>query len=270
MFPLAGKDFPTSADQLCTAIQNALAEVFSLAKKGSAITVRGGQWPHLKQVKVDLSGAQIKTLEPPPPPKPKGERQPGVTVGWLDITGDPIRYEKSELGLSLEAREVAFDFAHDAAGNAMLVLKDAADGNVDVKIGKDDLQSLLLAAAGAAAKQQGVTIQELQINLTSQGPRSIGADVKVKAKKLMMSGTVSIRGKADIDDELVASLSDLSCTGEGVIGGMAAAFLQAKLKQLQGRRFPLMTFSLGDVSLRDLNVSTSNGLRVTAQFGSAK
>ena len=270
MFPLAGKDFPKSSDELAAAIEKALSEVLTFPTKGSVVTVKGGAYPNLRQVEVDLSGAKLATNEPPPPPKPRGKRQPGITVDKLDVVGKPIRYQESEADLELNARGVSFDFAHDTAGNAMLVLKEAEDGRVQVKVDKDDLQSMLRAAASTAAKQQGVTIQDLQVNLASEGPRSIGGEVRVKAKKLMMSGTVTIKGKVDIDDDLVATLSGLSSTGEGVVGSMASGFLQGKLRQVEGKRIPLMAFSLGDVSLSDLKISLKNALQISAEFGRKK
>jgi len=84
---------------------------------------------------------------------------------------------------------------------------------------------------------------------------------------MVMSGVVTITGKADVDDDLVATLSELSCKGEGVIGTMAAAFLQEKLKKANGKKVPLMTFSLGDVSLRDLTISTGKNIEINARFG---
>jgi hypothetical protein len=78
---------------------------------------------------------------------------------------------------------------------------------------------------------------------------------------------INIKGKADVDDNLVATLSDLACTGEGMIGGMAAGFLQGKLTSYDGKKFPLMAFSLGDVALRDLKISTKGAIQLSAAFG---
>jgi hypothetical protein len=270
MFPLAGKSFPTSPDELTTAIGEALADVIEFPTKADPVSAEGGKWPNLKHVKVDLSGAMIDPTKPPPaPPKAGGNRQPGISVDQLDVVGQPIHAGKSKLDLTLKAHQVSFDFAHDASGQAMLVLTDAKEGSVQVKIGKSDLQGLLLAAASAAAKQQGVTIQDLQLDLTSDGPRSIGAEIRVKAKKMVMSGTVVVRGKAQVDDQLVATLSDLSCTGEGMIGGMAAAMVGSKLKAFEGKRVSLMAFSLGDTKLRDVTISTGSTIQVAAEFGRA-
>jgi len=267
MFPLSGKSFPTTADELATAIQEALEDVLTFPKKSNVIKATESTFPDLKSLKIDLSGATVNVNQPPPAPQPKGKRKPGITVGQLDVTGHPIYYEKSKAELELKAKGLSFDFAHDAKGNALLVLTDAKDGHVHVKIGKDDLQAMLLAAASAAAKSQGVTVQELDVKLESSGDRSIVADVRVKAKKMVMSGVVNVRGRADVDDNLVATLSDLSCTGEGMIGGMAAGFLQSKLKAYDGKKFPLMAFSLGDVALRDLKISTKGAVQLSAEFG---
>jgi len=158
MFPLAGKEFPSNSDELCRSIQDALEEVLAFpGKDGSAVNVEGS-FPKIRKLKIDLSGARINVTEPPPQPKPKGKRTPGITLDKLDIAGHPIFYEKNKADLGLSARGLSFDFAHGADGNALLVLTDAQDGTIEVKISKDDLQAMLLSIASAAAKQQGVTI----------------------------------------------------------------------------------------------------------------
>jgi hypothetical protein len=269
MFPLAGKEFPKSPDELQAAIRDALAEVMTLPEKGNVVAVEGGRFPAIKSLKIDLSGATVKANEPPPPPQPKGKRQPGISVGGLQVIAHPIRYEKSHADFDLSAEDVSFDFARDAKGNPLLVLSDAKSGEVRVKIGKDDLQAVLLAAASVAAKQQGVTIQDLQLDLKAAGDRSISVDARIKAKKMLMSGVIHVRGRADVVENLVAILSELECRGEGVVGGMAASFLQPKLKSYNGKKFPLMTFSLGDVTLRDLKIGTKGAVELSAKFGSA-
>jgi hypothetical protein len=267
MFPLSGKDFPENTDQLVAGIRDALADVLKFPKKSDPVTVSGDNFPAIKRIKVDLSGAEVSIKEPPPQPKPKGKRQPGITVDQLEVMADPICYAKSKANFNLNARGLKFDFAHDQRGNAMLVLSDATDGHVEVKISKSDLQALLMSAASTAAKQQGAAIQDLEVNLESDGPRSIAADVRVKAKKLVVSGIVNIKGKVDVDDNMVATLSNLSCTGEGMIGGVVAKFLEGKLQSYNGKSIPLMAFSLGDVAIRDLKISTRGAVQVSAEFG---
>jgi hypothetical protein len=49
---------------------------------------------------------------------------------------------------------------------------------------------------------------------------------------------------------------------------MASGLVKSKLKPYEGQTFPLMTFSLGDVALRDLKIDVKNNVQVTADFGS--
>jgi hypothetical protein len=268
MFPLAGKDFPTTTDDLSTAIHDALETVFSLPKKSAGVSVEGGKFPDVKTVRLDLDGAAVSATKPPPKPLGVGKRKPGITVASLEISAHPIKYENAKLDLGVSAKGLTFDFDRDKKGHPLLVLTDAKDGKVQAKISKADLQSLMLEGATLAAKQQGVAIQDLQLDLKQLGPRSVAADVKVKAKKLMMTGVVNIKGQLDIDDELNATVSDLACTGEGVVGGTAAGFLQKKIASYNGTQIPLMAFSLGDVTLRDLKIKLTDSLQVTAAFGS--
>jgi hypothetical protein len=266
MFPLAGENFPESADELSASIEDAIREVFALPKK-AGVTIKGGEFPDLKQVVIDLSGAKLSAAEPPPKPVGVGKRKPGPTVEKLEITGHPILYEQTKLDLDLHATGLRFDFDRDKRGNPLLVLAAAEEGEVDARIKKKDIEAVLLSVASIAAREQGVTIQDLDLDLRSTGPRSVSADVRVKAKKLMMSSVLNLSGSADVDDELNATLSDLNVSGEGIIGGAAAAFLQKHVRAYDGKQIPLMAFSLGDVTLRDLEIELNGSLRVSAKFG---
>jgi hypothetical protein len=274
MFPLAGKDYPTSADDLAAAINDALAEVFTVrpGKVGdnSAVAATGGKFPEIKNVTIDLDGARVSADSPPPKPVGTGKkRAPGPRVDKLQLSAQPIQYDQAKLNLKLSASGLKFDFDRDKKGSPLLVLTDAKSGKVDAKISKDDIESLLKEAATVAAKQQGITVQDLDLELKSAGPRSVAADVRVKAKKLMMSGVINITGKLDIDDELNATVSDLDATGEGIVGAAAAGIVRNKIKRYNGTTVPLMAFSLGDVALRDLKIDVKKDLHVTAAFGTS-
>jgi hypothetical protein len=269
MFPLAGKKFPTSVEELRGAISDALTDVFALPGDGSGVTISGGALPSIKTVRIDLDDAAVTANKPPPKPIGTGKRAPGPHVDKLELSGQPIKYEQAKLNLKLSAAGLQFDFDRDKRGRPLLVLTDARSGKVDARISKEDLEHLLTEAVTAAAKQQGVTVQDVDLELTSAGKRSVEADVRVKAKKMMMSGVVHVTGRLDIDDELNATVSNLNVEGEGVIGKTAAAFLKGKVKDYDGTTVPLMTFSLGDLTLRDLKIDLKKDLHVTAAFGSA-
>jgi hypothetical protein len=268
MFPLAGKKFPTSADELADALTAALAGVFAL-KGADAVDVAGGKFPSVKTVTIDLDGATVSANKLPPKPVGVGKREPGPSVDKLNLSAQPIKYEKAELNLKLSATGLEFDFDRDKKGNPLLVLASAKDGKVDLRISKDDIESLLKEAATLAAAQQGIKIADLELDLTKAGPRAVAADVRVTAKKMMMTGVLRITGQLDIDDDLSATLWNLDCKGEGMVGSAAAGIVKNKIAPYDGMTVPLMAFSLGDVVLRDLKIDLKKDLHVTAAFGGA-
>ncbi len=269
MFPLAGKNFPSSSEELASSIRDALADVLTLPKDGSIVKAEGGKFPVIKKLTVNLNGAMVSATKPPPQPKPIGKREPGIDVGQLEILGHPIKYDHNKLDLHVNAKDLHFDFGRDNNGNPLLVLTEAGEGNIEAKISKADMQGLLLAAAQEAGKQQKISIVDLQLDLTQSGPHSVKVDARVTAKKMLIKGVIHIQGKLDIDEELNATISNLSAKGEGAIGNLVSGIVQSKLKPFEGRSVPLMTFSLGDIAMRDLKIAVTNNVQVTARFGKA-
>src|SRR5688572_11849783 len=98
MFPLAGKKFPASADDLADAITTALADVFDLPGDNT-VDFSGGKYPAIKSVKVDLDGATVSANKPPPKPLGTGKREPGPHVDKFDLSAQPIQYEQAKLNL---------------------------------------------------------------------------------------------------------------------------------------------------------------------------
>ena len=268
MFPLAGKSFPTSADELADAITAALRDVFTL-KDNNAVNLAGGKFPAIKTVTINLDGSTVSANKPPAKPLGTGKRTPGPRVDTLTLSAQPIQYEQAKLNLKLTATGLKFDFDRDKHGNPLLVLTAAKDGKVDASISKDDIEALLTEVVTFAAKQHGIKIEDLELDLQQAGPRAIAADVRVTAKKIMMTGVIRITGDLAIDEELNATISDLNCQGEGIIGSAAAAVVRAKIAPYNGRTIPLLPFSLGDVSLRDLKIDLTRDLHVSAAFGRA-
>jgi hypothetical protein len=50
---------------------------------------------------------------------------------------------------------------------------------------------------------------------------------------------------------------------------LAAGFARPHLDRLEGRTFPLMTFTPAGLSLRDVEMTVGETLRVSAHFGTA-
>src|SRR3712207_4396091 len=95
------------------------------------------------------------------------------------------------------------------------------------------------------AGKHGVTVDQVRLSLQLRGERSVDAEVQLRARKLFFSTTVRIGAKLDLDEQLNARLSGLTCNGEGAIGALACGGLQPHLQKLNGRSFSLMALPLG-------------------------
>jgi hypothetical protein len=267
MFYLGGSEFPATTDQLITAVTEGFAKFFTLPSTAPVAKMEG-DYPAFTRVAIDLTSARSNADKFPPEPKSVDPTRPGVFTARLEVEAHPLYIRQAAVELSLTAANARFVYDRDAANAPMLSLADATDGRVTLAIKKPDLDALILTGAREAASKQGVSILEMNLALNQIDPRSIAVDVRVKVKKLFVTTTVTLRGKLTIDDQLNAGVSELSVTGEGMMGEMAAGTIRPKLQEVDGRRFPLTAMSLGQVKLRNVQLQAGETLRVTAAFGS--
>src|SRR5204863_2528275 len=136
-------------------------------------------------------------------------------------------------------------------GNVVLMLQSAANGRIEISASTADLEALIAQMAKVEAGRHGVAIDSVQLSLRSNSPRSLSAEVRLRAKKLFVSASLRITGHLDLDDNLNAKISGLDCAGEGAIASIACGILKPHLQRLDGREFPLMSLPLGQVRLRD-------------------
>jgi hypothetical protein len=266
MFPLARATLPADAESLRAAIEEGLRR--TLRAPQEMVSVRDERYPELAEIRVSLDDA-ILAERPPQLATPAGEVQPALRVGALAISGSRIRVQGAAVDLKCQARDVAIGQGHDQAGNLVLVLQNAVEGSVEIRLTTADLENLVRAGAKEVAGQQGVAIEDVHIELRSRSERALDVTVQVRAKKLFLSASVRISGSAEIDEQLTARLHGLTCTGDGTLGTLACGFLTPHLQRFDGREFSLLALSLGEVKLRDVRVSAGDELRLSAQFGGA-
>jgi len=266
MFYLGGADFPETADGLAKAVAAGLAQMLELPARPPVKFE--GAFPAIDRADVNLTGAVARIDKMPAPPKGVKSVKPAASAGQLNISGQPVKLETAAVELSLTAQAARFDYGRDSGGRPMLLLADAKDGRLSVQIRNSDIQQLVLAAATKAAAAQGVQVQEAKLNLSQTAERSIGIEARVKAKKMFMSAVILVRGQLNIDATMIARLTNLSCSGEGVMGTMACGLIQPHLNELQNRELPLTALSLGEIRLRDLKLDVTDKVSVKAEFGS--
>jgi hypothetical protein len=264
MFPLKTAALPANAADLARRLNESLRDLFQLAN--DPVTIREVSYPHLASLAAALDGAQLRG-QPPSVPSPAGASAPALTVDSLTAKGSQISVGPAAVDFALEAKDVHLHRATDSQGNIVLMLHSAADGRIEVSASPSDLEALIAEVAKTEAAKHGVAIDSVQLSLRSNSPRSLAAEVRLRAKKLFLSTSLRITGQVDLDEELNARVSGLACTGEGAIASVACGVLKPHLEKIDGRQFSLMSLPLGQVRLRDVRIAAGARLSIAAEFG---
>jgi hypothetical protein len=266
MFLLPRDKLPATPDALAEAMEEALRPFAS--RREQMVTVRGTDLNNLDLIAVDLSGAII---DPHHRPKiPKGSRsEPAISIRELSVAGDPVSVLDNQLTFRLDASNVDLDQRVGSDGKVLLLLRNAGSGNIRFAAARAQLEGVIAKAAAIAAQKQGVTIERVELDLAPRATRAVDIRVTVTARKLFFRAVLHLTGSIAISDDLVATVSDLRCQGDGTIAALACAAITPYFTRIERRAFPLSALPMGEVRLRDVAfVVDSEQIVVTAQFGS--
>lgn len=269
MFPLYQRVLPANATELTDAIENSARRFLTLATC-QIVSIRDKTYPALEEIVIDLSGGR---LADPPPRRPsivQGESAPALTINHIVVNAPQISSGAASLDLNIEAQNVVVNQGRDHNGDIVLVLQRAEAGRMAISLPQKDLEAMVGRIAKIEAAKQGVTIDEVRVQLRPLGPRSLEGDVELRVRKLFVRATIRIGGKLAIDNQLIVRISDLGCAGEGAIASLACNVLNPHLRKLEAREFPLMALSLGEIRIRDVRVEVDDAIKVTAEFGAPK
>ncbi|MFN2621989.1 MAG: hypothetical protein ABR611_04005 [Chthoniobacterales bacterium] len=266
MFPLNTDTFPATTADLAQHLNDSLRELFNLS--GDPVELCGKSYPHLESLIVSLDGAVLPD-RPPERPSVASSPEPALTIDSFGVSASPLCVGPALVEFKLAARNVALHRALDRSGHLLLLLHNAANGRVEISAAVSDLEALIAEVAKAEAGRHGVNIDGVQLSLRSRSPRSLAAEVRLRAKKLFVSASLRITGQLDLDEELNARIDGLDCIGDGAIASVACGILKPHLQKLDGREFSLMSLPLGEVRLRDVRIALGEKLSVSAEFGSA-
>lgn len=261
MLPLAAEKFPASPDELASALSRGFA---ARGVTGQSVRAEGATLAALTALRIDLTGASFtRDFRVSTAP---AEESATVRAGRIEIAGEPLEFEGTPLRLRVAAADAELRFA-GSPGDGALVLASASGGSLEVAVGQSALEALVHRLAKAAAEKQGLEIRQTKLELTSRGPRALSFRCTVTAKVFVMTADLSLDGNLEVDEQLTARLSGLTLGGDAMITKLAAGFAKPHLEKLEGRSFSLLTPALGGLQLRDVEMTTREGLEVSAKFG---
>lgn len=264
MLPLGAAEFPKDNASLHAALAHGIAQAGTVPPT----IVLDGQFPSLAAVRIDLTGSRFHRGQSPV------VAPAGVTGGFfartVDVQASPASLEQLAFTLSLRAEDCAFAFGTAPDGGRVAVLQSSSGGHAEIKADVADIENAVTAIAGEAASEHGASIQSVRVSLEAETPRRLAVTVTATAKAMMFTTTVTIRGLLRITDDLALQFGDLTCTGDGMIGNLAAGQLRPQLARLADRQFPLTQALPGGLACTRVEFRADGALTIKATFGSAQ
>lgn len=263
MFPLGSRSsLPASRAEFESALREGLA-VFRAPDLRVAVA---GEFPNFSRVAIDLSGGSAPF--PPPEVKTSGAQTASLGIGEFELVARPLLIESARAQVQLRASDVRMLLrGGSGASPASLEIASVRAGEFLLQTTRDELAAIITAVANRAASAHGVSVKRTQLSIASTGARSVRFTAEVLAQKSFMQTAIKLSGALAVDDQLNARLSDLDCTGGGIIGSLACNFLKPYIARFEGEVFPLAAFGLGDVRVRELTLDAGDPLQIRASFG---
>ncbi|MGI9114216.1 MAG: hypothetical protein DLM52_06330 [Chthoniobacterales bacterium] len=265
MFLLLRHDLPQTPEALAAALDEGLRAFVS--RPAPMVSIAGDKVSALKSIAVDLSGARAESARLPPRPRLDNLR-PAISATELSVTAEPISLFGAAVNFQLKANEVQLQQAPQPDDKSLLILHRAQAGDLRLETGRAELEHLIKRVAGKLAQKQGVTIESVNLQLAQPQPRVLDAIVTVAARKLLFRPVLKLAGSVTINDDLVATISNLTCTGDGPIASLACAAITPQFARIEARPFPLSALPLGEIQLRDVTLDLiGDRISIAAKFG---
>ena len=261
MLSLSTDRTPTTTPELIEALQHGLKAQGITPKAVEAI---GDAFPALSTLRLDLSDARL--TRDCRPVKPQGEKLATATVERVEILGQPLYFEGTPLSLHLQAQGATAGL-YLQNGSGCLVLENAAAGELTLEVPVAALEAALHRLAVEGGAKQGIEIKQTKVSFTQESAGAVSFRVEVTAKIFVMSATLALTGRLDLDQELNARISGLSLDGDAMIQKLAGGFAKPHLDRLEGRTISLASFTPAGMKVRSVELNADPQLKLQAVFG---
>ena len=261
MFALGGDAFPNDTPSLRTA----LAQGARLHGAGDDAVGIEGNFPSLDALRMNLTGVRLDSRMTIA--KAAENAAGGFFTRVLDIVAEPAVLASIPIELRLHAEDCVFTFGTAAEGMRAASPERCTSGMLDVAAATANLEAALLTLARDAASAHGAEVQSVSLTLEAKSPHALAVTAVAIAKAMFFTATLTMRGRLALDEEFNLRLSAATCTGDGMIANLAAAKLQPRLAELEGRAFSIRSILPPGLEVRDIALTGGAALRIRAGIG---
>jgi hypothetical protein len=227
-----------------------------------------GSFPSLAALRIDLTGAHLdrqKVLR-----RTEGGQAGGFFARVVEIAAAPADISSIPVHLRLRAEDCVLAFGIAGDGTHVVRLERCSTGTLEASAGIADIEAALLALARDAAARHGAEVESVRLVVEAGTPRQLAVTATAVAKAMFFTATLTVRGRLAIDEACNARLSDITCTGDGMIANLAAAQLRPRIAEWEGRAIPIAQLLPEGQRLLDFSLTAGASVAVRATIGTAK
>ena len=264
MFLLGGSDFPNDNATLREALAGSL---LPLGIKAPALFL-DGDFPSFSGIRIDLSGAYFQRGYRIP--SASSEVKESFFARYLEIKAAPAKFESLPFRVLLQADDCVFAVGTTEKNERVGTLRKCSGGTLEIAASIADIEATLLALAAEAASGFGASVDSIRIVAEAATPRSVAITATAVAKAFMTKATLTLRGRLEVDEHHCARLSEITCTGDGMIANLAAGQLRPRFAEWERLSFPLANVLPEGLAISDLALTAGSELKVRAAIQSAR
>lgn len=268
VFPFDADRRPKTAEAFAAAMDQGYRRSLALPEDHPIVQTSGGTYPDVESIRIDFCDAVVDAHKESRRPSDKHLALHALDAGRLEVLGHRMSVEGATVSIGLEATRATLLFTRDKKDRPLLVLNDAKNGRMTFETSSRDVERLLLAAARKGAGAYGLSVDATRLKMTVDDGRTVRIDLKLSARVGFVPAGLRFRARVDIDDRLDARMTQLSCTGDEILGPLISGLIQPFLKKYEGKTRPLMNFPATAMRLRDIHIDADQTIRVSAEFGS--
>lgn len=248
MFALSRVDFPKDELELKAAIGAGFAP---LGLDASRVALEGSL-PALTALRCNLSGAEFRKEHRFA--KAEGAISPGFFVRELSVSCEHGRFLGAEFSASLRVDDAVIGYGRDSKNSAVLVLEKCGAAALNVSLFRSGIERVLFDLAASAADEQGAEMKETSLHWEQESPRALKLRIEARAKAMFVDAHVTATARVSIDDDLRLTVSGLACTGEGMMGNLAATMLRKEIPKYEGRSIALGEALPGGLQMKSIEL----------------
>jgi hypothetical protein len=197
--------------------------------------------------------------------------EPGV-LRLLTVRAHPMHVEgvPVDVGITLEDLRIRWvDVADGTVGIDVVDPDDAhpVRGHLRLEAPQAELVEAVRGIAERMAAEQGVEVRELDVRLTSEGPRTVRAEVDARIKKGFLGAPASASATLRVDDALRVHVEDLRVTSSNVLVAGLLAAVRGRIEERVREPIDLAASLPAGIRVTDVRLEAGERIGVEARLG---